>query len=78
MAPIHKMTRQIKIPTYGIEDFLYTRSRIGTTTEPANGEIEAIKVERQKCQKDELICYGHILNALFDRLYDLYINMFLK
>ncbi|XP_022873473.1 uncharacterized protein LOC111392372, partial [Olea europaea var. sylvestris] len=42
--------------------------------EPANGETEAVRAERQKRQEDELICRGHILNALSDRLYDLYTN----
>ncbi|XP_022892925.1 uncharacterized protein LOC111407576 [Olea europaea var. sylvestris] len=42
--------------------------------EPTNGETKAIKAERQKCQEDELICRGHILNMLSDRLYDLYTN----
>ncbi|KAI9156320.1 hypothetical protein LWI28_004333 [Acer negundo] len=32
----------------------------------------ALKEQRKKRQEDELICQGHILNALFDRLYDLY------
>ncbi|XP_022846350.1 uncharacterized protein LOC111369098 [Olea europaea var. sylvestris] len=42
--------------------------------EPTNGETEAVRAERQKRQEDELICRGHILNALSDRLYDLYTN----
>lgn len=42
--------------------------------EPTNGETDVVKIDRQKCQEDELICSGHILNALSDRLYDLYTN----
>ncbi|XP_022873000.1 uncharacterized protein K02A2.6-like [Olea europaea var. sylvestris] len=42
--------------------------------EPTNGETEAVRAERQKRQEDELICRGHILNALSDCLYDLYTN----
>lgn len=42
--------------------------------EPTNGETDAVRAERQKRQEDELICRGHILNALSDRLYDLYTN----
>ncbi|XP_022867434.1 uncharacterized protein LOC111387134 [Olea europaea var. sylvestris] len=41
---------------------------------PTNGESKAIMTERQKRQENELICHGHILNALSDRLYDLYTN----
>ena len=31
-------------------------------------------VKRKKREEDELICRGHILNNLSDRLYDLYTN----
>lgn len=41
---------------------------------PTNGETVAVRAERQKRQEDKPICCGHILNALSDRLYDLYIN----
>ena len=40
--------------------------------EPSDNDSEEQKVERKKRQEDELICRGHILNALSDRLYDLY------
>ena len=40
--------------------------------EPSDNDSEERKVERKKRQEDELICRGHILNALSDRLYDLY------
>ena len=43
-----------------------------TIPEPSDNDSEERKVERKKRQKDELICRGHILNALSDRLYDLY------
>lgn len=42
--------------------------------EPTETNSEELKAERKKRQEDELICRGHILNALSDRLYDLYTN----
>ena len=38
-----------------------------------NDTQEVIK-EMKKREEDKLICRGHILNALSDRLYDLYTN----
>ena len=40
--------------------------------EPTNEDSDEVKAERKKRREDELICRGHILNALSDRLYDLY------
>ena len=40
--------------------------------EPSDNDSEERKAERKKRQEDELICCGHILNALSDRLYNLY------
>lgn len=40
--------------------------------EPTDKDSEELKAEWKKRQEDELICRGHILNALSDRLYDLY------
>ena len=40
--------------------------------EPTDGDSEELKAERKKRVEDEFICRGHILNALSDRLYDLY------
>ncbi|KAI9194711.1 hypothetical protein LWI28_008507 [Acer negundo] len=37
-------------------------------------DSEEVKAARKKREEDELICRGHISNALFDRLYDLYTN----
>ncbi|CAA2976749.1 Hypothetical predicted protein [Olea europaea subsp. europaea] len=47
-------------------------SELASLLEPTNGETEAVRSERQKHQEDEIICRGHIPNALSDRLYDLY------
>ena len=40
--------------------------------ESSDKDSDERKAERKKRQEDELICRGHILNALSDRLYDLY------
>ncbi|KAL0375582.1 UNVERIFIED_CONTAM: hypothetical protein Scaly_0675800 [Sesamum calycinum] len=42
------------------------------TTEPQEGDGDQIRVARAKRGEDELLCRGHILNALSDRLFDLY------
>ena len=42
--------------------------------EPTDKDTEERKVECKKRQEDECICRGHILNALSDSLYDLYID----
>ncbi|XP_058741379.1 uncharacterized protein LOC131613751 [Vicia villosa] len=40
--------------------------------EPTDDDSEEVKKECKKHKEDELLCRGHILNTLFDRLYDLY------
>ena len=39
---------------------------------PTPEDSDAVKAERKKCEDDELVCRGHILNSLSDRLYDLF------
>ena len=39
---------------------------------PYSDETEDVKKERTKRQEDKLLCRGHILNTLSDRLYDLF------
>ena len=36
--------------------------------------MPGVVAKRKKMEEDELICRGHILNALSDRLHDLYTN----
>ncbi|XP_075665961.1 uncharacterized protein LOC142635738 [Castanea sativa] len=43
-----------------------------TTSDEDTNEIKA---KKKKWEEDELICKGHILNTLLDRLYDLYTSM---
>ncbi|RVW93366.1 Retrovirus-related Pol polyprotein from transposon TNT 1-94 [Vitis vinifera] len=42
--------------------------------EPKENDTPQVVAVRKKREEDELICRGHILNALSDRLYDLYTN----
>ncbi|RVW16046.1 Retrovirus-related Pol polyprotein from transposon TNT 1-94 [Vitis vinifera] len=42
--------------------------------EPKENDAPQVVAARKKREEDELICRGHILNALSDRLYDLYTN----
>ncbi|URE31779.1 hypothetical protein MUK42_35290 [Musa troglodytarum] len=37
-----------------------------------DNNTDEVKAERKKRNEDEVICRGHILNALSDRLYNLY------
>ncbi|XP_075077346.1 uncharacterized protein LOC142164072 [Nicotiana tabacum] len=43
--------------------------------EPTTKDSDVVKEERKKREHDELLCRGHILNTLTDRLYDLYCNL---
>jgi len=43
-------------------------------SKPTPNDTDKTRVERKKREEDELICRGHIVNSLFDHLYDLYIN----
>ncbi|XP_023880710.1 uncharacterized protein LOC111993088 [Quercus suber] len=38
-------------------------------------DTDKIKAQRKKQEEDELICRGHILNTISERLYDLYTSM---
>ena len=42
--------------------------------EPTPEDTDLIKEEKKKRAEDGLVCRGHILNSLTDRLYDLYSN----
>ncbi|URE45629.1 hypothetical protein MUK42_33410 [Musa troglodytarum] len=40
--------------------------------DPIDNDTNEVKAERNKRNEDDVMCRGHILNALSDRLYDLY------
>ena len=42
---------------------------------PNSDEDEQTKKDRSKREEDELLCRGHILNNLSDRLYDLFTSV---
>uniref|UniRef100_A0A2N9EQJ0 CCHC-type domain-containing protein n=1 Tax=Fagus sylvatica TaxID=28930 RepID=A0A2N9EQJ0_FAGSY len=43
--------------------------------DPTSQDTEQLKQQRIKKEEDELVCRGHILNTLSDRLYDLFTTM---
>ncbi|XP_024029726.1 uncharacterized protein LOC112094034 [Morus notabilis] len=43
--------------------------------EPKGDDFKELKATRKKREDDEVMCRGHILNTLSDRLYDLYNSM---
>ncbi|GKV29596.1 hypothetical protein SLEP1_g38505 [Rubroshorea leprosula] len=63
--------------------FLLTTLKVSYVLDPKlqpiqvskENDSKAVKNARLKREEDELICRGHILNSLTDRLYDLYRNM---
>ncbi|XP_022859056.1 uncharacterized protein LOC111379852 [Olea europaea var. sylvestris] len=65
---------KLKFPLTALKIFYILDPDLASLSEPTNEETETVRNERQKRQEDELICHGHILNALSDRLYDLYTN----
>ncbi|GAV86876.1 UBN2_2 domain-containing protein [Cephalotus follicularis] len=44
-------------------------------TQPSAEAIDKVIKEKKKREEDELLCRGHILNTLLDRLYDLFTEM---
>uniref|UniRef100_A0A2N9JAE7 CCHC-type domain-containing protein n=1 Tax=Fagus sylvatica TaxID=28930 RepID=A0A2N9JAE7_FAGSY len=44
-------------------------------SDPTPQDTEQLKQQRIKREEDELVCRGHILNTLSDRLYDLFTTM---
>uniref|UniRef100_A0A1U7XL52 Uncharacterized protein LOC104238824 n=1 Tax=Nicotiana sylvestris TaxID=4096 RepID=A0A1U7XL52_NICSY len=50
-------------------------SALPPVPKPTAEDSDVVKEERKKREHDELLCRGHILNTLTDRLYDLYCNL---
>ena len=69
------MERQNEIPTYCTETFLCLGPEFDAFPTASDKDTDEIKAQRNKWEEDELICRGHILNTLLDRLYDLYTSM---
>lgn len=42
--------------------------------DPRDNDSEELMAEHKKQKEDELVFHGHILNMLFDRIYDHYTN----
>ncbi|GAV59385.1 UBN2_2 domain-containing protein [Cephalotus follicularis] len=54
-----------------IEDHVPTTNE----TQPNAEALERVNQERKRHEEDELLCRGHILNTLSDRLFDLFTGM---
>ncbi|KAH9670700.1 hypothetical protein KPL70_017080 [Citrus sinensis] len=50
-------------------------SKLEPFPEPREDDTEVVKATRKRREDDELMCRGHILNTLSDRLYNLYNSM---
>ena len=63
--------------------FLLTALKIAYVLDPnlsklpklIDNDSDQLKAERKKRKEDEVVCKGHILNTLYDRLYDLFTSM---
>ena len=50
-------------------------SNLPVFPEPKSDDNDQIKAEYKKREKDEVLCRGHILNTLSDRLYELFTSI---
>ena len=69
------MKRQDEIPTYYTKTFYVLDQNLMSFPPAIDEDTYEIKAQRKKQEEDELICRGHILNTLSDRLYDFYTSM---
>ena len=63
---------KLKFLLTALKIFYVLDLELAVIPEPTEEDTEERRAERKKWQEDELICRRHILNALSDRLYDLY------
>ena len=45
---------------------------LNSLPDPISKDTDVVNAERKKREEDKLVCRGHILNTLYDRLYDLF------
>ncbi|GAV79210.1 hypothetical protein CFOL_v3_22675, partial [Cephalotus follicularis] len=48
---------------------------LAPVSKPKDDDTEEIKAQREKCELNELVCRGHILSIVTDRLYNLHAYM---
>ncbi|XP_022873192.1 uncharacterized protein LOC111392157, partial [Olea europaea var. sylvestris] len=65
---------KLKFLLTALKIFYVLDSKLEPIPDATDKDTEEIRIERKKREEDELICCGHILNALSDRLHDLYTN----
>ena len=63
---------KLKFLLTALKIFYVLDPELAAIPEPTEEDTKERRAERKKRQEDELICRGHVLNALLDRLYDLY------
>jgi hypothetical protein len=63
---------KMKFLLTALKIFFVLNPSLNPLSEPTPEDTDAIKAKRKKREEDELVCIGHILNTLSDRLYDLF------
>ncbi|OIT06811.1 hypothetical protein A4A49_61530, partial [Nicotiana attenuata] len=63
---------KLKFMLTALKIFYVLDPNLSPIPSPKDDDSEELKAQRKKREEDEIMCRGHILNALSDRLYDLY------
>jgi hypothetical protein len=63
---------KMKFLLIALKIFCVLDPSLNSLPDPTPEDTDVVKAERKKREDDELVCKGHILNTLFDRLYDLF------
>lgn len=66
---------KMKFLLTALKVFYILDPNLAAIPEPSDKDTEQQVEQRKKRDEDELICRGHILNTLSDRLYDLFTNV---
>ena len=66
---------KIKFLLTALKIFYVLDSNLQPILNPTPEDTKQLKQQRIKREEDELVCRGHVLNTLSDRLYDLFTTM---
>ena len=66
---------KLKFLLMALKIFYVLDPELAAIPEPTEEGTDERRAERKKRQEDELICSGHILNALSDRLYPIGLSL---
>ncbi|RVX04643.1 hypothetical protein CK203_023387 [Vitis vinifera] len=72
----HRWQDKVRFLLTALKIFYILDPTLAPLPEPKENDTSQVVAARKKREEDELICRGHILNALSDRLYDLYTNTY--